>query len=66
MQTTSDNAVLDNGTTVAEHQNRFERLLAIAQVVNPKLAKAMERGIFDPLTDNDTIKVKLMSEIANV
>jgi hypothetical protein len=59
-------ATLSNGTKVSEHVARFERLLAIAQVVNPKLAKSMERGIFDPLTDNDAIKVKLMSEIASV
>lgn len=58
--------VLDDGRTTEELEATFAKLHILAQVLCPTLARNMERGIFDPLTDNDAIKVKLMVMVSEI
>jgi hypothetical protein len=58
--------ILDSGINTADLEVQWEKLLEVAKVTDPKLAKAMEHGIFswDDPAGHDAVKLKLIATIA--
>lgn len=58
--------ILPNGQNTDDLEATFDKLLKVAELVDPKLAQAIRVGIFHPHTDIDTIKVRLMVAVSEI
>lgn len=65
MNDTNDK-VLDNGMRMSEILPRWEKLVEVARLLDPKLGKQCDYGILDPETDLDALKVKIIALVTGV